>query len=125
MSQRSRYTKEEKYEILKEIELGNMNIEAVCEKFNISYSNYENWRYLYYNYGINSLEESRTWNKYFKELKELAVLEYLKGEDSKINICRKYKISSHSVLSRWIKRYNSHKKFKTTGGRKDDFMTNC
>ena len=123
MSKRSKYTKEQKYAILKEIELSQMSVEDNCKKFNISNSTYLNWMFLYETYGIESLEESKTWRRYSKELKERAVLEYLNGEDSQVNICRKYAISSHSTLQRWIKRYNSHNELNTTKGRVDAVMT--
>lgn len=123
MSKRSKYTKEQKYAILKEIELGQMSIEDYCKKFNISDKTYSNWRFLYETYGIESLEESKTWRRYSKQLKEKAVLEYLNGEDSQLNICRKYGISSDSVLRKWIKRYNSHKELNTTKGKVDAVMT--
>ena len=123
MSKRTKYTKEQKYAILKEIELGQMSVEEHCKKFNIANSTYLNWMFLYETYGIESLEESKTWRRYSKELKEKAVLEYLNGEDSLVNICRKYAISSHSTLQIWIKRYNSHNELNTTKGRVDAVMT--
>lgn len=113
MSKRSKYTKEQKYAILKEIELNETSIADICANFNISATTYGNWKYLYNNYGIESLEESNTWKRYSDKLKEQAVLEYLNGQDSQSNICRKYKISSHSVLQKWIKRYNNHNELKT------------
>lgn len=123
MSKRSSYTKEQKYEILKEIELRDMPIKDICRKFNITYPTYENWIFLYEEYGIESLEESGTRKKYPQELKEMLVLEYLRGEDSLVNICRKHQISSHSVLRGWIKRYNSHNESNTAKGRDDVVMT--
>ena len=68
MSKRSKYTKEQKYAILKEIEFGELSIEDYCKKFNISESTYSNWKFLYETYGIESLEESKTWRRYPKEL---------------------------------------------------------
>ena len=50
--------------------------------------------------------------KYSAELKMTAVEAYLKGEGSQYEISRKYGISSHSVLQRWIMWYNGHKRFK-------------
>lgn len=123
MSKRTKYTKEQKYAILKEIESGQMSVEDNCKKFNISNSTYLNWMFLYEIYGIESLEESKTWRRYSKKLKEMAVLEYLNGEDSQVNICRRYAISSHSTLQRWIKRYNSHSELNTTKGRVDAVVT--
>lgn len=123
MSKRSKYCKEEKYAILKEIELGHMSIEDYCKKFEIDYWTYSDWKFLYESYGIEALEESKTWTRYSKKLKEKAVLEYLNGEDSQRNICRKYRISNHSVLRKWIKRYNSHNGLNTTKGKEDAIMT--
>lgn len=123
MSKRSKYTKEQKCAILKEIESGQMSIEDHCKKFNIDNTTYLNWRFLYETYGIESLEEIRTWRRYSKELKGRAVLEYLNGENSQRNICRKYGISNHSVLGKWIKKYNGHKELNTTKGKEDAIMT--
>lgn len=123
MSKRVKYTKEQKYEILKEIKFSNLSIQDTCKKFNISYTVYENWKFSYETYGIEGLEESKTWNRYSKELKETAILEYLNREDSLLNISRKYGLSDKSVLRDWIKRYNSHKELKTTKGRIDAIMT--
>lgn len=123
MSKRSKYSKEEKYAILKEIELGKMSIEDYCKKFDISYWTYSNWKFSYENYGIESLGESKSWKRYSKEIKEKAVLEYLNGLDSQRNICRKYGVSDHSVLRKWIKRYNSHKGLNTTKVKEDAIMT--
>ncbi len=123
MSKRSRYTKEEKYEILKEIELGNLSIEDVCQKYQMVDTTYRNWRFQYETYGLEGLKESRTWKKYSNELKQEAVLEYLNGKDSLLGICRKYGISGKSLLDKWVKRYNGHNEVKTTKGREATVMT--
>jgi transposase len=54
--------------------------------------------------------------KYNKELKLQAVQDYLSGKGSQLEICRKYKISSHTILQDWIKVYNGHKKLKEPRG---------
>lgn len=54
--------------------------------------------------------------KYNKELKIQAVQDYLSGKGSQLEICRKYKISSHTILQDWIKVYNGHKKLKEPRG---------
>ncbi|MDY0236383.1 MAG: helix-turn-helix domain-containing protein [Gudongella sp.] len=123
MSKRSKYNKEEKYEILKEVDLGRLSTEDICLKYEINYGTYKKWEFLYQEYGLEALAESKTWKRYSKELKENAVLEYLNGEDSFRGICRKYEISAVSVLERWIKRYNSHNKLNTTKGGNNTVMT--
>ncbi|WP_455543935.1 transposase, partial [Intestinibacter sp.] len=54
-------------------------------------------------------------NKYYSpKVKYSAVKDYLDGKGSLIDICRKYNISSDSVLQKWILKYNnSHNKFKS------------
>lgn len=123
MSKRSRYSKEEKYKILKEIELGNLSIEDVCQRYKIADTTYRNWKFLYETYGLEGLKESKTWKRYSNELKQQAVLEYLNGNDSLLGICRKYEISNKSVLDGWVKRYKGHNEVKTTKSRRATVMT--
>ena len=62
--------------------------------------------------------------KYSKELKIEAVQAYLKGEESQEKICKRFKISSHSILQDWIMVYNGHKDFKERrGAGKEIYMT--
>lgn len=56
---------------------------------------------------------------YPADTKLAAVIEYLSGKLSQDSICAKYKISSRSVLDKWIKVYNEHGDFnnqKHSGG---------
>lgn len=62
--------------------------------------------------------------KYSKELKLRAVQEYVNGENSQYGICRKYNISSHSILQGWIKCYNGHREMKRNNTAKGEiYMT--
>ena len=57
--------------------------------------------------------------RYTSEVKLSAVTEYLSGALSQDSICAKYKISSRSVLDKWLKVYNEHGDFnyrKHSGG---------
>ncbi len=54
------------------------------------------------------------------------VREYLSGQGSQHEICKKYKIKSTKQLRDWIKKYNSHESLRTsisimTKGRKTTF----
>ena len=56
---------------------------------------------------------------YSPELKRKAVQDYLKGDGSLLDICRKYKIHADKQLCEWIKVYNAHGDFgsvKSSGG---------
>lgn len=74
------------------------------------------WQRRYKLYGYEGLER-RTHNRsYSAELKLQAVKDYLEGELSKYQIIDKYKISSATQLSEWIKKYNGHSSLKAYRG---------
>ena len=53
--------------------------------------------------------------RYSKELKEQAVLDYLSGQGSQMEICQRYGIRAKSALIEWIKKYNGHEELKASG----------
>lgn len=68
--------------------------------------------------------KSKRNKKYSAELKAQAVSEYLSGKGSQKAICKKYEISSTSVLEKWISCYNGHKRFKErSASRGEIYMT--
>jgi transposase len=109
VSGRTKYTAEEKYEILMEYVNGDNSIQEIHIKYSISAYAFYKWRYNYERYGIDGLRESETYKKYSRELKEQVVLEYLSGRYSQRELVRKYELTDKSVLKRWINNYNSHR----------------
>ena len=100
---------------------GEGSIKTISERFNINKSNFIRWLTIYRSQGADGLIPSQINKGWNKDIKILAVQDYLSGKGSMNDICQKYKISSDSILRRWIKVYNdSHKELKTTGlgGRK-------
>ncbi len=114
MSKRTKYTLDEKYEILKFYKDGMGTVHDTITKFKISAYAFYDWGYNYERYGIDGLKESRTCKKYSKELKERAIKEYLSRKYSQKEIVEKYEITDKSVLDAWIKKYNSHREIKAT-----------
>lgn len=114
MSKRTKYTAEEKYEILKEYEDGVGSMLEIASIHKINRSTLENWRYNFKKYGIDGLREMRTWKRYSKELKEQAVKDYLSGKYSQREVAKKYEISNKNVLLKWVNKYNSHREIKAT-----------
>ena len=57
MSKRTKYTAEEKYEILMEYNNGIGTIGEISTKYHISANSFYNWRYNYNKYSINGLKE--------------------------------------------------------------------
>ena len=124
MSRRTKYTTEEKYAILNEYDNGIGTMKEIARKYKINRVTLYNWRYNYSKYGIDRLKDSESFKGYSKELKELAIKDYLSGEFSQRELVNKYKISNISVLQRWTKKYNSHREIKATPKGMSQSMTN-
>jgi len=114
---------EYKYKVLMAYKDGDYTIKELCLRYQITKYTFYNWLEKFEKNGINGLRDSNTWKPYSKGLKEAAIRDYLSGKYSKNEIVRKYEISSRSVLSRWIKKYNSHRELKDTGKGRIRFMT--
>lgn len=114
MSKRSKYSAEEKYEILKEYENRIVTVQKIALKYQIDRQTLQEWKSTYEKYGLDGLKESEGWKRYSKELKENAVKDYLSEEYSQREIIRKYEISGRTVLKQWVNKYNSHRELKST-----------
>lgn len=92
------------------------SISMIAKLFNVKETSLKRWIANYQSQGIEGLITKHKHTQRTKEFKILAVEEYLSGNFSLKDICIKYKISSDSVLRRWIKVYNDgHKELKSTG----------
>jgi transposase len=114
VSKRSKYTAEEKYDILMEYENGMGSIQDIVTKHSICVTTLYDWKYNFRKYGLDGLKESRGWKRYSKELKERAVQDYISGKCSQGEIVKLYEIADRSVLKRWINSYNSHRELLGT-----------
>ena len=86
------------------------SIKTISEHFCVSASTLRDWIQIYHSQGKEGLLPSNTNKHWSNDVKLLVVQEYLSGGGSLQDMCRKYKISSTSILRNWIKVYNdSHK----------------
>jgi len=83
-----------------------------ARKLGASMTAVTSWIRLYETRGIEGLKAKTEVRRYSVEVRARAVNDYLSGGGSLSNICKKYDISSTSLLEKWIKRYNSHGTFK-------------
>lgn len=112
MSRKSKLTDEERIAAVQEYLEGKGSYRAIAKKYGI---NRERFRQLVIRAqaeGIESIKISHTNKKYTAEMKMSAVKEYLEGKGSQVEICKKYNITTDSILIQWIKCYNSGKDFK-------------
>ena len=95
---------------------------GVCEaarKAQVEHSTIRSWIKQYEAEGADGLHPRAKKLAYSAELKTEAVLAYLGGKGSLLEICKEYKIRSTSRLRNWIKVYNAHGDFnsvKHSGG---------
>lgn len=118
------YPSEFKYEVIMAYKNEDFTIKEITKRYGITNVTLYKWVNIFDHEGISGFEDSKTWKPYSKELKELAVRDYLSGEYSLSEIIREYKISSMSVLQRWVNHYNSHRELKDTSKGRTSSMTN-
>lgn len=118
-----KYTAEQKIEAVKEYLEGKSSQGEIATRLGIVKSSLQKWIMKYEAMGTDGFLNNGQ-KTYSKELKEQAVLSYLAGEGSLIQICKKYKIHSPKPLSNWIKKYNSHEELKASGTGGTAIMTN-
>lgn len=121
MGRKSTISYETKVSAIEAYENNVGSISMIAKMFNVKETSLKRWIANYQSQGIEGLITKHKHTQRTKEFKTLAVEEYLSGNFSLKDICIKYKISSDSILRRWIKVYNDgHKELKSTGsgGRK-------
>ena len=123
MSKETKYTAEEKYEILRMSETAIESLQGFLTKHSLRKHAFYVWKYNYSKYGIDGLTDSRTWKKYSKELKELAVRDYISGGFSLREVVNKYEITGKAVLQNWVNKHNSHREIKATAKGMSQSMT--
>ena len=93
---------------------GNISQRKLAEQFNVSLATVQHWIRNYESIGEEAFLMSGH-KSYSKELKLQAVQDYLAGQGSLNDICKKYGIRAISKLGEWIKKYNGHEELKASG----------
>ena len=91
MSKRSPKSVEEKLEIVQRLLNHEKSVSQLSKLYGVSESAINSWKMKYEKDGVVGLKESRTWNSYFKEVKEQAI--HLYGKGFLTDICQKYDIN--------------------------------
>lgn len=111
MVQKGSLPVEDKVRIVEEYLSGARGPSEFKKKYGVPRQTLYEWVRLYKMRGADGLVPSLKYRRYSPETKRQAVLEYLSGGCSQIDICVKYDISNRQMLLNWIKRYNSHEDF--------------
>lgn len=118
MSKVNQYSAAQKLAILKELEMGQVALSAILQKYDINNTTLKRWRHRYNLFGYEGLEVRTQNRRYSVDLKLQAVMDYLSGNYSQLQVMDKYKIASPTQLRSWVNKYNGHsclKSYKTRG----------
>lgn len=107
MGKKYKLSDEERIAAVQEYLDGKGTLPGIAQKYGISYSEFRRLVIRAKSEGIESIKIRTSPQKYSDAIKKMAVSDYLSGKGSQDEICLKYKISSRSILRRWIKCYNS------------------
>ena len=119
---RNKYSPEEKISIAKKVIEGKHSINSLAASYSLDYTTLENWVRNYQSIGSDAFY-TKGWTNRTSEEKEAAVLDYISGNVSLRDICKKYKISDTKTLRRWILKYNGHEELKSSGTGGSTIMT--
>jgi len=122
MGRKSKFLSEIKILAVQDYLSGKRRFTQILNELEIDSKLLQQWVLKFNMHGEDGLRPILNRAIYSPELKRTAVQEYQSGSMSQMQICYKYKITNHSILQRWIKKYNSHETLnvkKTTG---DEFM---
>lgn len=117
-----KYSPEEKVLIVKKVIEGKRSINSLTTSYCISYTTLQKWVRNYQSIGSDAFY-TKGWANRAIEVKEAAVLDYILGNGSLRDICKKYKISDTKTLRTWILKYNGHEKLKAFGVGGSTIMT--
>lgn len=112
MSRRSKLTDEERISAVQEYLNGEGSYRSIARKYGIDHKRLLVLVGRAQTEGIESIKIRHSNKKYSAETKIEAVQEYLAGNGSQLDICKKYHITNNCLLNKWIKCYNMGKDFK-------------
>lgn len=116
MSRKSKIPSEKKVEFVELYLRGKMGCVQAAKEVGVAMASFQKWVMKYQSGGPTGLLNRSTNAHYSKETKLSAVVTYLSGEGSLMEVCKKFHISSTKQLSDWIMKYNAHKELKQTNG---------
>lgn len=124
MGRKAKVSQEKKLQAVNDYLSGIKGGTQICSELSVTKKSLDQWVRKFKLHGAEGLKTIIKNKFYPTELKYQAITDYLNGIGSLFEICSKYNISSHSILQRWIKQYNSPKTFKSQNKQGDRIMTN-
>lgn len=107
MAYKTKIPTEEKIRIVNEYISGQISLRRGAEQAGVDVRTVSDWVHLYSIGGSEALRPPEHLTEYSPELKLNAVKDYLSGQGSQRDICKKYKIKNPIQLRAWLKVYNA------------------
>ena len=123
MKRTSKASNAEKLKAVEAYQEGKKTQREVREEFQCGKSTIQRWVNLYRDQGKDGLDVREKNHSYSKEIKQAAVEAYVMEGMSLNEVSGKYGLSTHTVLRRWINKYNSHIELKDYDPKGDVYMT--
>lgn len=123
MPQKSKIAVTEKIAAIETYLRGEDSLYHLSVLLNVHYTTIKQWLQTYQSFGPSGLLPSSQNTAYSVELKTAAVMDYLAGGSSYMEICKRYGIKSTRQLRNWILKYNGHEMLKASGSRGASIMT--
>ena len=116
MSRRAKYSPEEKIKIVKEYLSGQSSLKEIGSRYGYTNKNgypgcFLRWIALYKEHGESAFYHTGN-SCYAKEFKIKVVEEYIAGTASATELAAKYKISTETILLKWVKLYNANRELR-------------
>jgi len=105
MGRKSKISNELRIELVKKILKGKETIQNLAKEYDVAKSSLMTWKKKYLELGEKSIVVDEKNKHYTRETRIKAVKSYLNNEGSLFEICKKYGITSVSVLNYWIRDY--------------------
>ena len=113
----SKHSPEIKIKACEDYISGKYSHREICEKYGIHFkrngtSMLNQWLPLYREHGPTAFLKTDGNRSYSSELKTNAVLDYLSGQGSIVDIAAKYNLRSKTQLQTWVSLYNANRELK-------------
>ena len=95
----------------------------ICNELQVYENTFKIWLIKFETQGTKDLLQISKNTHYPETLKLQAIADYNSGKISQEQICKEYSISSATIFRMWIKKYNSHERFKSHNAGGDRIMT--
>lgn len=118
MPHKQKIAVEEKIKVVRECLSNEISINAASQKVGVDYETVKSWVRIYEHEGSEGFTHRQN-RAYSVKVKASAVIDYLRGNGSQQEICKRYGIRAKITLQNWIKEYNAHGDFnsvKRSGG---------